>query len=65
MCNARSNLINGKHFDLERFGFAANLRKTHESTTNLLNTIDSKRKRNKTNLETRLGLLLKFQNKEE
>jgi hypothetical protein len=65
MCNARSNLINGKHFDLERFGFASNLRKTHESTTNLLNTRDSKRKRNKTNLETRLGLLLKFQNKEE
>jgi hypothetical protein len=65
MCNARSNLITGKHFDLERFGFASNLRKSHEKTSNLLNTGGSKRKRDKTNLEIGLGLLLKFQNKEE
>jgi hypothetical protein len=65
VCNARSNLISGKHFDLERFGFASNLRKSHESTSNLLNTGGSKRKRDKTNLEIGLGLLLKFQNKEK
>jgi hypothetical protein len=33
MCNARSNLIRRKHFDLERVGFASNLRKSHESTS--------------------------------
>jgi hypothetical protein len=65
MCNARSNLISGKHFDLDRFGFASNLRKRYESTSNLLNTGGSKRMRDKTNLEIGLGLLLKFQNKEE
>jgi hypothetical protein len=37
MCNARSNLISRKHFDLERFGFASNLRKSHENTSNQLN----------------------------
>jgi hypothetical protein len=51
MCNARCNLISGKHFDLERFAFASNLRKSHENTSNLLNTGDSKRKRDKTSLE--------------
>jgi hypothetical protein len=65
MCNARSNLISGKYFDHERFGFASNLRKSHENTSNLLNTGGSKRKRDKTNLEIGLGLLLKFQKKEE
>jgi hypothetical protein len=43
MCNTRSNLISGKHFDLERFGFASNLRKRHENISNLLNTGGSKR----------------------
>jgi hypothetical protein len=33
--------------------------------SNLLNTGGSKRKRDKTNLEIGLGLLLKFQSKEE
>jgi hypothetical protein len=61
----RSNLISGKHFDLERFGFASNIRKSHEITSNPLNTGGSKRKRDKTNLDVGLGLLLKFQNKEE
>jgi hypothetical protein len=56
MCNARSNLISRKHFDLERFGFASNLRKSHENISNLLNTGGSKRKRDKTNLEIGLGL---------
>jgi hypothetical protein len=64
MCNTRSNLISGKHFDLERFGFASNLRKSHESTSNLQNIKGSKRKRDKTNLLIGLGLLLKFQRKE-
>jgi hypothetical protein len=57
MCNARSSLISGKHFDVERFGFASNIRKSHEHISNLLNTGGSKRKRDKTNLEIGLGLL--------
>jgi hypothetical protein len=65
MCNARSNLISGKHFVLKRFAIASNLRKSHESTSNLLNTGGSKRKRDKTNVEIGSGLLLMFQNKEE
>jgi hypothetical protein len=64
MCNARSNLISGKHFDLKR-GFASNLWKNHKNASNLLNTGGSKRKRDKTNLEIGLGLLLKFQSKQE
>jgi hypothetical protein len=54
MCNARSNLISQKHFDLARFAFASNLRKRHESTFNLLNTECRKRKRDKTNIEVGL-----------
>jgi hypothetical protein len=66
MCNARSNLISGKHFDLDRFAFASNLRKSHENTFNLLHTGGSKRKREgRTNLEIGSGLFLKFQSKEE
>jgi hypothetical protein len=65
MCNARSNIIRGKHFDLKRFGFVCYLRKSHEGTSNILNTGGTKRKRDKTNIEIGLGLLLKFQNKEE
>jgi hypothetical protein len=37
----------------------------YENTSNRLNTGGSKRKRDKTNLKIGLGLLLKFQSKEE
>jgi hypothetical protein len=49
----------------KRFGFVCYLRKSHEGTSNILNTGGTKRKRDKTNIEIGLGLLLKFQNKEE
>jgi hypothetical protein len=44
-------------------GFASNLWKHQENQSNLRNTGGSKRKRDKTNLEIGLGLLLKFKAK--
>jgi hypothetical protein len=64
MCNVRSNLIRGKHFDLEK-GFLHLIYGRTINASNLLNTGGSKRKRDKTNLEIGLGLLLKFPSKEE
>jgi hypothetical protein len=55
MCNARSNLISGKLFDLDRFPFASNLRKSHENTFNLLHTGGSKRKRGENHFRDYVG----------
>jgi hypothetical protein len=65
MCNARSNLIRGKLFDLDRFAFASNLRKSHENTFIYCTPEVAREREGRTTLEIRSGLLLKFQSKKE